>query len=368
MIPDPGASVQGDRVAKNVFILGAGASRQAGGPLMRDFLDTTERVLKRDDPDVVAVLGGLASLRRSYAFARLDLLNIESLLSCFEMAELLGGIAGIEPETAAQLPVALRRVMTKTLNESIRCERGPYYSFPPAPYPDFASSVLVDLQYPAVITFNYDLALELAMACCEAHGRRFPLHADYALSTPDPDTYHIPVLKLHGSLNWTRCAKCSTIVALPVTDVLAGDANFYGKRVDALRLSEALGTLVHCDEACKPEPVIVPPTLAKSSHHTSLAKVWQRAGAEMAGVRNLFVIGYSLPETDFFFRYFFGLGTIGATLKRICVIDPSPAVLKERFQSFLGPEALPYLEMVPGTFADSIPYIKASLRKEDNYW
>ena len=34
-------------MSKTVFILGAGASREAGAPLMFDFLDTAENIMKR---------------------------------------------------------------------------------------------------------------------------------------------------------------------------------------------------------------------------------------------------------------------------------------------------------------------------------
>jgi hypothetical protein len=351
-------------MATNIFLLGAGASRQAGGPLMRDFLDTAQRVLARDDADLVAVLDGRLALRQIYALATLDLLNVESLLSCFEMAELLGARGGPSEQ---RLALALRRVITKTLHESVRCARGAYYSFPPEPYGAFVNTVLADLRAAAVITFNYDLALELGMACCEKAGQRLPIFADYGLIPTPPDTYSIPVLKLHGSLNWARCQKCSAIVPWAVTDVVAGDG-YYSQRESALRLGERLGELVHCEEACPANPVIVPPTLAKSSHHADLAKVWQRARIELTEVRNLFVIGYSLPETDYFFRYFFGLGTIGAPLKRIWVIDPNPAGVKARFEAFLGPEASPYLDVLSKTFGDAVSDIKTILYREDQYW
>lgn len=35
------------KMAENVFILGAGASRKAGAPLMKGFLDSAEDLLKK---------------------------------------------------------------------------------------------------------------------------------------------------------------------------------------------------------------------------------------------------------------------------------------------------------------------------------
>src|SRR6267378_3427883 len=56
-----------------------------------------------------------------------------------------------------------------------------------------------------VMTFNYELALD-----CAFHIDR--VHTAYCLS-PDESEGSISLLKLHGSLNWSRCKnpKCNVI-------------------------------------------------------------------------------------------------------------------------------------------------------------
>jgi hypothetical protein len=38
--------------------------------------------------------------------------------------------------------------------------------------------------------------------------------------------------------------------------------------------------------------------------HTGLSSVWRAAATHLAEAENVFIIGYSLPDTDEFFRYF----------------------------------------------------------------
>jgi hypothetical protein len=86
------------------------------------------------------------------------------------------------------------------------------------------------------------------------------------------------------------------------------------------------------------EPVIVPPTWAKSMHYHQLASVWRRAAQHLAEAENIVVAGYSLPATDEFFRNLFALGTIGsARLRRVWVFDIRPTrEMETRYRHMLG--------------------------------
>jgi len=78
---------------KHVFILGAGASREAGGPLMGDFLDHAEELSHNSDVDHEAfdlVFRGIKELQVVHSKAFLDINNVESVMAAFEMAKLFG--------------------------------------------------------------------------------------------------------------------------------------------------------------------------------------------------------------------------------------------------------------------------------------
>ena len=98
----------------------------------------------------------------------------------------------------------------------------------------------------------------------------------------------------------------------------------------------------HCDQPVVRGPIVVPPTWNKSEHHKEIENVWQTAASDLAEAENIFVIGYSLPPTDHFFRYLFALGTASdIRIRKFVVFDPHVKLgVGERFKSILGPLAL----------------------------
>src|SRR5262249_40271900 len=137
-------------------------------------------------------------------------------------------------------------------------------------------------------------------------------------------TQGLKLLKLHGSLNWGRCSKCGEVVPWMLSD-------FFSKRMfltdtGPIRFSmkSMKDQLKHCGSAAVAGPAIVPPTWNKAQHHSEFARVWRSAADSLRDAENIFVSGYSLPETDFFFKHLYALGTIGQTrLKKFWVFNPS---------------------------------------------
>jgi hypothetical protein len=85
-------------------------------------------------------------------------------------------------------------------------------------------------------------------------------------------------------------------------------------------------------------PVIVPPTWNKTEYQGTLTNVWNVAAEQLSKARNIYVFGYSLPESDSFFRYLFALGTMGESrIRRFWVFDPSKTV-EERYRNLIGKE------------------------------
>jgi len=79
-----------------------------------------------------------------------------------------------------------------------------------------------------------------------------------------------------------------------------------------------------CDGEVDPEPFIIPPTWNKTQHSDFLNRVWKQAASDLSVAENIFVIGYSLPKSDYFFRYLYAIGSIGKTrISRFWVCDPN---------------------------------------------
>jgi hypothetical protein len=130
-----------------------------------------------------------------------------------------------------------------------------------------------------------------------------------------------------------------------------------------LDIGSLLHKFDHCGKTVEADPVIVPPTWNKTQHHADIAGVWRTAAAHLAEAENIFVIGYSLPPTDQFFRYLYALGTVGdVRLKRLWVFDPDTSgALEARFRELLGPTSTRRFEMKPKRFSEAVEVIRTAL-------
>jgi len=356
-------------MARTVFVLGAGASREGGAPLMNDFLDVAEELLHQKRVGNAAehfelVLRARDSLQAVHSKAILNVRNLESVFGAFEMGRMLRRCGSLDVKDIEKLRTAMRAVITTTLEQSLDFRPQERRVLPPRPYDEFVGLV-TDAQQSAaadvaVISFNYDVALDYAF-----HFSSVPL--DYGLQDSDaPQTKGIPYAKLHGSGNWVLCQHCSSVQPLNLGAFFTR-SNWQLAMVDKakpvrLNIEQALGGLKHCDQPCTAEALIVPPTWNKAEYGNVIASVWRRAAKEMSEAENIVVIGYSLPPTDQFFQYLFGLGCVGPRLlRRFLVCDPDAAV-EGRFRELLAPAVTDGFEHFRGVFSACLGNIRDRLR------
>lgn len=363
---------------KTVFILGAGASREAGGPLMADFLDKADKLyrLRPDRFEKKAfenVRNARSELQSVFAKANLETDNLEVLFGAIEMAEIIQKFCNREPSTIAGLRDSIIKVIVATLEWTIKFPESANYVDAPEPYGDFAK-VLAGFKYRhglfnapspefAIITFNYDVAIDYALAVQK-------LSYNYCLDDADAGTESLPLLKLHGSINWGRCAECQAIDPLRIQPIeipplAKGDAGhvFLPEHWNSFR--EKLPKQPHCNTHLRDIPVLVPPTWSKSQHYLNLAPVWKRAARELGEAENIFVIGYSLPETDMFFRYLYALGSQSNTrIRRFWVFDPDKENVEGRFRKLIGRGIEKRFDCRPKRFSQAIPDIEQALRED----
>lgn len=327
-----------------VFILGAGASKEANAPLMIDFLDVAERLRRERNlgemsSDFDLVFRARNSLRPAYSHVQIDLArNVESVFAAFEMAKLIGRLGPLDRNDVEKLPHAMRRLIEKTLADTIEYPVDGETVKPPRPYDDFAEllweiveSDKKSYEKVTVITFNYDLCLDYAF-----HYSSMPVN--YCLSREE--TLGIKLLKLHGSLNWIACPKCKKVVPWHLKDFFRVKRwNVSGKvgKTVKLNMSEQFGQFQHCADAIAKSPFVIPPTWNKTQYHQHIDRVWAAAATELHDAVNVIVCGYSLPESDHFFKYLLALGSLGdGYLERFLVFNPDGAV-KDRFEGIVGP-------------------------------
>ncbi len=192
----------------------------------------------------------------------------------------------------------------------------------------------------SVITFNHDLLIENALAGMSAnrYGRVWCLSHAYHLgsiegtvSIPGAAQYdddcpgrrkeHVPIYKLHGSLNWVF----RTLRAYPPTD-FAKQArkvmiwNNVQIPAEDNKLSQNAGRDWYL------WPLVVPPVYEKQGFiFGKLRPVWDAAGDALAGADRVIFWGYSFPAADVHARYFFqGAAQGNESLRAPILINPDP--------------------------------------------
>jgi hypothetical protein len=246
---------------RNVYILGAGFSAEAGVPLIHGFLDSSRRLLDQPFSELDSLerehFRRVFEFRRQMAQARekvrIDLDDIEQLFGLVEISQRLEDspretrdstvylIAktlqlavslGNSKRPYLGLPIETQRVHDvpwKQLRVEPNMVESPVQWYRVDVYDYFAGLVCGLFDDPkkrqsrkdTIITFNYDLVCDHAL-------RRLGYEADYHLSKAvvddrrdAPTMGRCDLLKLHGSTNWGVCSSChERVVILPqkVTD------------------------------------------------------------------------------------------------------------------------------------------------------
>lgn len=332
---------------RNVYILGAGFSATANAPLLYDFLDKSRELL--DDPN--SGLDGyersefrsVFDFRRKMAQARekvkLDLDNIEQLFGLVEMEQRLGlGTSDVRSATVYLIAKTLELMIAKNRYRpeiaffpdsltagsdellkqyNLRRREGfttPKYSLDI--YDFFAMLIGGQFDLPenrthrtdTVITFNYDLVLDHALRRAGV-AIKYHLPPQY-VSVPAANVDGgISLLKLHGSTNWGVCSKCKKHIVVSV---------------DKASSSAAIFRNTECKE-CRAkafQPMLVPPSWDKTEYRDLIQPVWKQAVTELQHATRICIIGYSLPESDAYFKYLLALGlSENHSLYKFVVVD-----------------------------------------------
>ncbi len=338
---------------------------------MRDFLDESYRLrryteIELDRSAFDLVFEAITSLNGVFAKSQLELRNVESVFAAFEMATLFGKLGDLAEDRIPTLVPALKKVILETIEVTQEFRNVEERILPSLEYEWFGQLVgqLAKAGHDvAVLTFNYDIGLDFAF-------QTQSLSYSSALKE-DAENAQVELLKLHGSVNWAQCNKCGKVtikgLGTPTSGLIARD-----KDIARLRPSRLIGA-IHCSGAEREQPfivpLIVPPTWNKSEHYSAISPVWRRAAERLGQAENIFVIGYSLPQTDQFFRYLYALGTMGPSrIQRFHVFNPDRDVA-QRYQQLLGPIAKERYRLNPdengkyptGTFGSAIYFLRKEL-------
>jgi hypothetical protein len=322
---------------------------------MRQFLDRADdltqsnAIAPSDKAAFEEVAAARSSLRETHSKAVLDLYNLESVFAAFETASLL---SLVRPSVLVRpsLLASMRKVIALTLEQSMLFNGSPSGVRASAAYQAFAWLVDILINHGhqvTILTFNYDIGMDFAL-------HKVPLGINYAIG--GDVSAAVELLKLHGSLNWTRCGtNPDHILFEHVRDIETDVAKQLGNssRNVPMSASSRLAGLkcLECDALADGTPVIVPPTLHKFGEQRALAKVWAAAAARLGEAHHIVVAGYSWPDGDGFFHYLYALGSMGdSILRSFVVLDPDKSVAHRIQAKLLGQQASRNYCYIPHNF------------------
>ncbi len=368
-----------------VIFFGAGASRCEGYPLMGTFLDDLKASfpLGNDPPDqrrrkaFETLLTFRSELASAKDYVQTDFDNIESLYCAADMYALAFPNKSIwvtgEKVSAAHIPSKIALAIWEM------CRWNPRKKFvheDPKTHIDLFSVLkrrfddgrFTDLySHMTFITTNYDLLVELALWKCK-------LPFSYGSSVSFDDFLEgfayreasASLLKLHGSVNWfkkheegddfsTICdASLSQYLEHPRTQSPYSWPKLQSRNYDL-----------------PGDPLIVPPTYAKSAGDNILENVWREAITATATAKLLIFIGYSFPPTDTFLQHLLNVSFLqNRDLRKVLIVNPDPEVGKHLrtsiFNSNFAEKKLEFLEArfeeqekgVIGNIAQAIEYVE----------
>lgn len=324
---------------RRVFVLGAGASKPAGLPLMSELLPEAlwnpyvYNQLNTIGGDVIADCDSVVeflekrfgqSLRPREEGIYLDDTPLLSFCALHNTEELLREVEEVsDPNYREKVTTAFTRLIYKALQpldlkNSSSC------------YPKFAVQVgefLLRNQV-TIISFNYDTLLERALL----DGGSTPnLASSFSYLIPFSEVRNwnsyaknyngkLEVLKLHGSFNWSACHSCRSL------------ALCWFQRIDDIgktRCRKCNATYL---------PLLVAPVASKSVQGGPWDRLWETAVQALITCRELVIIGYSLRDTQACELFKKAMGS-NHTVERITVVDPNAGSLSAEFGELIGTQS-----------------------------
>ena len=358
---------------KNVYLIGAGFSKEIGLPLQDDFLLVAKEVFFRNPKlfnHFERVFEYQDKLTKMKKYLNYPLLNLEHLFNIIEMDILYSG-----SELVRNIKNDFIRLICDVLIEKTPCpfahnqegrlnmDRSFHYYVPFIQLLIKDDKENLEVHGDTIITFNYNLVIEGAASIYNwrrssnrGHFKREPdnfikfnttfgkeniileqVNQYFTKNRPNSyfpnqplfseDNNAIKLLKLHGSINWK-------------TEDKQGNQKTF----------------------------IVPPTWYKSD--VQIRKIWDKAYKELITAKRIIIIGYSFPETDIYVKSLLGLAlNENKILQNIYFINPDKdnakklclSLLDKYFEKYCAYKEWKFSEFIMGN--EGKQFIKDALNR-----
>jgi hypothetical protein len=362
---------------KNVYILGAGFSKELGLPLQNDFLLKSKDVYFRKPEQYKhfdTVFKYQDTLSRMSKFLSYPLLNLEQLFNLVEMDLFFSG-----DKDLVEIKNDFVNLITDTLAEltpnpfhhdsagKLQLDRASYDSylrfFDMFVVRDANVKNLLIPRNDTIISFNYDLVFETTAYIYNwinnksNPGRGFPhgitnaisLNVIFGKENIEVENIGNIFKKITGS-SW-----------FPTYDI-------FSDHVQAIKLIKLHGS-INWKSIKDGKRFIVPPSWNKSD--PEVQKLWNIACEELTNAKRIIIIGYSFPETDTYVKSLLAIAlNKNKILQNIYFINPNKDRVQEACTSLLDRHFQDHCEYKPWSFFDLINtteghiFIKSNLNRQ----
>jgi hypothetical protein len=356
---------------KNVYLLGAGFSKEVGLPLQDDFLLVAKEVYFKNPAlfkHFEKVFEYQDKLTKMKKYLNYPLLNLEHLFNLIEM-----DIFYSASDESAEIKSDFTRLVCDVLTDKTPCpllhdqNRQPAVNKIYDPYVKFINLLIkndrrmLEMYDDTIISFNYDLVLEGAACIYNWKRRQENKHANSV------DANFIRFNTTFGKTN---------ITADPVSDFFIKNRpglycppmNLFSKDEGSLKLIKLHGS-INWKTVGDGKTFIVPPTWNKSDSEIRL--LWEYAYKELMAAKRIIVIGYSFPETDIYVKSLLALAlNENKLLQNIYFINPNEDIAKNSAMALLDKYFEKYCAYHPWKFSklvgsdDGKKFIEESLNRK----
>jgi hypothetical protein len=311
----------------------------AGAPFITDLLSLLDHSIQQAN----AVAFDMKTFSDSRAYqAPQDLVRLRTLLerSIYEVLKRKypGGPApdGSEEVTGESREVLESHAATRPLNGEVLKAFG-----------EWIQRQIDSCERLTIVTTNYDLVPEQLWQSTRIKATKIAVEdVDFGFVWRDPVTGHLhprpakPVLaiyKLHGSLNWLRCALCEHAYISP-----EGDIAYLG--FDPV---PSWHNTCHCSY-WPLRHVMIAPSMVRDIRDPNILQVWMSALEAMRLADKWFLIGYSMPAEDIAIRSLLIRAYRGRGYDEQVALRPRPEItVIQKDERGLGPYHLLFGEVAP---------------------
>lgn len=335
---------------KNVYLLGAGFSKEIGIPIQDDFLLVAKEVFFKNTSiykHFEKVFDYQDKLSKMRKFLNYPLLNLEHLFNLIEMDIFYSKSKEVENIKNDFIKLICDVIIERTPCPVKHDANGRLHVIPKyQKYIDFISLFTSDFTPQSVrnndtiISFNYDLVIE---SSC--------LSYNYILSDKDrPKAKSIYINTIFEKSN-IDIDKSNHYYTNNVVESWFPDLNIYSPDDSSLKLLKLHGSINW--KKSNNKTFIVPPTWNKSD--PEIRKLWEIAYNELKTAKRIIVIGYSFPETDIYVKSLLALAlNENKILQNIFFVNPDKEIAKNTCLSLLDKHFQKYCAYKEWTFSEFI--------------